>query len=56
MGFIDTTVRQDQDIDSITEELICLYEETVKGFFQGCVLIVKDWKNGYLQVLEPSYS
>ena len=43
MIFIHATVRQNQDIRTITVCTICLYKQTVNGFLKACVFIISKW-------------
>ena len=40
MVFVDTTVRQDQNVCALPVCPVCFHEQTLNGFFETCALII----------------
>ena len=49
MIFVDTTVRQDQNVCALPVCPVCFHEQTLNGFLEACALIISSRDYLYLK-------
>ena len=52
MVFVNATVRENDDVSTLTECLVCFNKKSVDSLFKACVFIIKNRNGGNLKAVD----